>query len=275
MPVPQIFKQKKLNLSKQSIRCLLYLSEGPYIIFTCFQYRGGTPNHPPIAAPHWMKLANHDLFKSSIIVILGLDVSLFGGGLQNFRIGKNLLNLLVGRGTEGCLWIPVLTLLKQAGHARTSKAPPQHCTASVSKSWPTYLSALSYISHIISQYFRYVIIPGPNSLHFQIFTSLWNLSFLHWLVSGPGHRSSPASGLPFLVLFGIREHLVSDRRIRWRPPFGNRFFAIFWVWLRKRPMISREIFWGPWFCSDNLAILFNYLKNGTKDRARLDFFWKI
>lgn len=165
-----------------------------------------------------------------------------GGGLHNFRIGKNLLNLLVGRGTEGCLWIPVLTLLKQAGHARTSKAPPQHCTASVSKSWPTYLSALSYISHIISQYFRYVIIPGPNSLHFQIFTSLWNLSFLHWLVSGPGHRSSPASGLPFLVLFGIREHLVSP--IRWRPPLGIDFLPFFEFGFEKGPWFPEKYFGG-------------------------------
>lgn len=101
---------------------------------------------------------------------------------------------------------------------------------------------LIYISHIISQYFRYVIIPGPNSLHFQIFTSLWNLSFLHWLVSGPGHRSSPASGLPFLVLFGIREHLVSP--IRWRPPLGIDFLPFFEFGFEKGPWFPEKYFGG-------------------------------
>ena len=51
--------------------------------------------------------------------------------------------------------------------------------------------------------------------------------------SGPGHRSSPASGLPFLVLFGIREHLVSP--IRWRPRLGIDFLPFFEFGFEKGP----------------------------------------
>lgn len=132
----------------------------------------------------------------------------------------------------GDRWVfihPVLTWLKQAGHARTSKAPPQHCTASVSKS-PTYLSAaphIPHIPHIISH-----IIPGITS-HVPKCPLMYHLSvgplvgfptiLVCWDIAG--HRSSPASCLPFLVLFGIREHL--DRTPRRPKAGGNRRWCHF------------------------------------------------
>ena len=198
-----------------------------------------------------------------------------GEGCKTSELVKTFWTFWLGGGTEGCLWIPVLTLLKQAGHARTSKGATAtlHCLSiKIMANLPK--CTLIYITYHITilqvcNYSRPKFFALSN-IHFPVKPVLPPLvGFRSWAPELSSLGPSISRTLRDPRTSGVGPENPLEAAV-----WESIFLPFFWVWLRKRPMISREIFWGPWFCSDNLAILFNYLKNGTKDRARLDFFLK-